>query len=260
MGLFFKSRKRRSSGGGFAGLLIILAVLYYTGMLPKAWGYIKNAGNSCYSVMNSVGIGAQGVCGAINQMMSAIDRNLGSLGDGMKDWMGDAEQQFDEQWANSQTRMDLEQITREVDDAVDSFKRSSLISGQGTLDALMQTGPGGFKVGSGDANQLKGAMDSFAIGQQLIGSQPNVGAQWLQKGASMGAFGLPSQLSLGNAYAQGGDAHAALVYYHQAQQSLSTLRSANSPASQQLLSGMSVSPDQLQAQITAAIKQIQQVR
>jgi hypothetical protein len=259
MGLFFKSR-RRSSGGGLLTLLIIGGALYYTGALPVVWNYIKNAGSACYSLANSVGFGGQSICGAIGNFMGMIDRNVDGLGDGMGSWFADAEQQFDEQWAGSETRMGLEQLTAQVDDVMKSFTRSSLVSPPSTLDSLMRTGPAGMPQASGETGQLQSAMDSFAISQQLMRSQPALSMEWMQKGATMGAFGLPSQLSLGNVYANSGNTAAASVYYNQALQSLNALQGSQSPASQQMLGSMSVPPQQLQQQIIAAIKQMQPVR
>jgi hypothetical protein len=256
MGLFFKSR-RRSSGGGLMGLLVIGGVLYYTGALPVVWDHVKNAGSACYSLANSVGVGGQSVCGAVNNFMGMVDRNVEGLGDGAGSWFADAEQSFDEQWAGSETRMDLENLTAQVDDAMQSFAKSDLVSSSSTLDALMRTGPAGMPEGVGEMGQMKSAMDIFAISQKLMRSQPALSMEWMQKGATMGAFGMPSQLSLGNVYAHSGQPVAAANYYNQALQSLNALQGSNSPAAQQMLGGMSVSPQQLQAQIIATIKQMQ---
>lgn len=256
MGLFFRSR-RRSRGGGLFSLIVIGGILYATGVLPAAWDYIKNAGNACYSLTNSVGIGGQSICGAVTSFMDMVDRNLTGLGGGVGNWFSDIEQKFNEQWANSKTRIELVNLTDQVDTAKESLLRSGLVSSQPTLDSLIQTGPSSLPVGGGEIGLLKGSLDSFAISQQLSSTQPALSLEWLQKGASVGAFGLPSQLSLGNAYANSGQNGAAAAYYHQALQSLNALRSNNSPASQQLLGSLGASPQELQAQIIAAIKQIQ---
>jgi hypothetical protein len=257
MGLFFKSRKR-SSGGGLFGLIIIGGILYYTGALPVVWSHVKNAGNSCYSVMNSAGIGGQSICSGLNNFMGMIDNSIGGMGSSVGGLFSGAGQEFDESWANSSIRRQLEQLTSAVDDA--QLSASGLMSNQAALTALMQSGPGGLKIPSTDIGQLKGAMDSFAIGKQLMGTQPQLGMQWLQHGASAGEYGLMPQISLGNAYMQGGDTRAAMAYFTQAQQSLTQLRGSNSAASQQLLGSLPVSPDALQKQITAAIRQMQHIK
>lgn len=231
------------------GLLIIGGVLYYTGALPVVWDHLKNAGTACYSLMNSVGVGGQSVCGAVNGMMTSIDNSISGMGDGMGDWFSDQ---------SSDARMSMESVTKQFDGILDSFKGGSGFgSTQSSLDALMKMGPNSLSTGGGDLSQLQGAMNSFAIGQKLMGSQPSLGNQWMQKGASMGEFGLVPQLSLGNSFAQSGNNAAALNYYQQALGSLNALQSSNSPASQQLLGSMPVSPDKLQQQITAAIRQMQ---
>ncbi len=259
MGIFFKSRKR-SSGGGLFGLILIGGALYATGVLPTVWDHVKNAGSACYSVTNSVGVSGQSICGAVTNFMGSVDRSLEGFGGGIVNWFSDAEQAFDEQWANSETRMGLVNLTEQVDAAKESLTQSGLVSGQPTLDSLMQTGPSSIPTGGGEMGMLKGALDSFAISQQLMRSQPALSMEWMQKGASMGAFGLPSQLSLGNVYAGSGQNAAAAVYYNQALKSLNALQTSNSPASQQMLDGLGASPEDIKAQIIAAIKQIQQIR
>lgn len=255
MGLFFRSRKR-SGGGGILTLAVILGVLYYTGLLPKAWDHIKESGNYCSSALGSVGYGVQSVCGTLNAGLNAIDEGVEGAGSSIREWVGDVSDQASSDWETSDTRMSIEGLGNQLQHALSSFSSSGLTSSQSSLEALMRVGPGGASFGSGQMDQMRGALDSFAIGQQLKSSQPGLSMEWMQKGASMGEFGLPSQLSLGNIYANSGNNYAAAAYFQQAQGSLSALQASNSPASQQMLQGMSVSPQKLQEQITAAIKQM----
>lgn len=248
MGLLFKSRRRRSAGGGLVGLLVIGGALYYTGMLPAAWDHIKNAGNHCYAALSGIGVGGQSVCGAVNGVVGMIDRSVSGMGNEFSGWMGETEQQFNDS-SNG--------LMQQVNQLMGSFSGSGLTSGERALASIMQRGPAGLQVGAGDMAQLRGAMDSFAISQQLMRSEPSLSMEWMQKGASMGAYGMPSQLSLGNVYAQSGNNAAAAVYYQQALGSLQALQGSQSPAAQQMLGGMNVSPAVLTQQITAAIKQMQ---
>ncbi len=261
----FLTRKRRGSGGGLIGLILILGVLYYTGVLPALWAQVKNGSTQCYSAIAGVGVpGAQSICGGVSRTISTIDAALSRAQVRLDQWLGSQSRKLSDEWERSALRSPLEALGRLTDLGIDStvLQRSGLLSSEAVLTSLFKLGPSGARGAYDGASPLVGAMDRFTLGQRLMDSQPAVGMDWMRQGASFGEYGLLPQLSLGNYYMRGANGvpanpQQALAYYIQAQRSLTQLQGNQNPASQQLLATLPASPEQIQAQITAAIKEIQ---
>ncbi len=264
IGAMFFAKRRRGGGGGLVGLILILGVLYYTGVLPALWSQVKNSSTQCYATIASTGVpGAQAICSGVNSIITTVDVGLNRAQAQLDQWLGSQSRKLSDEWSRSALRSPIEALGKLTDLGLDSaaLQGSGLLSGEATLEALLNLGPSGATASYGGTSPLVGAMDRFTIGQRLMASQPALGTQWMKQGASFGEYGLLPQLSLGNYYMTGAngvpaDPQQALAYYTQAQRSLTQLQGNQNPASQQLLATLPASPEQIQAQITAAIKQI----
>lgn len=261
----FLAKKRRGGGGGLVGLILILGVLYYTGVLPALWAQVKNGSTQCYSVVANSGVlGAQSICGGLSRAINTMDAGLLRAQSQLDQWLGSQSRKFSNEWSRSALRSPVEALGKLTDLGVNSaaLQGSGLLSSEAILATLLNLGPSGAKSAYGGTSPLVGAMDRFTLGQRLMGSQPAVGVEWMKQGASYGEYGLLPQLSLGNYYMRGANGvpanpQQALAYYMQAQRSLTQLQGNQNPASQQLLATLPASPEEIQAQITSAIQQIQ---
>lgn len=259
----FFSRKRRA-GSGLFGFVVIVAVLYATGILPDLWARTKTATAQCEGTLAGSGVPANGaLCGGVRSVVTAIDQVASRASSQVREWVNAQRLRLNWEWAANPLRSPVEELGRMLDGVTSGsgWQHSSLASTEETLQVLLKLGPQRASTYYNQQAPWQGAMDRFALGQQLMDSEPSQGVAWMRQGAAFGEYGLLPQLSLGNIYTNGrggvpADPQQAVAYYIQAQQSLMQLQASPNPAAQQLLGSLGASPDQIAAQITAAINQI----
>ncbi len=260
----FFARKRRA-GSGLFGFVIIVAVLYATGILPDLWARAKTATAQCEGALASSGIPASGaLCGGVRSVVTAIDQVASRASSEVREWVNAQRMRLNWEWAANPLRSPVEELGRVLDGVTSGtgWQNSGLASTEETLQALLQLGPQRASTYYNQQAPWQGAMDRFALGQRLMDSEPSQGVAWMRQGAAFGEYGLLPQLSLGNAYMRGtggvrADPRQALAYYTQAERSLTRLESSQNPAAQELLGALGAPPDQIRAEIIAAIKMIQ---
>lgn len=245
--MFF--RKRRRSGMGLGGLLVIGAILYFTPAGPWLWERIEGLPESCYALFMEMGMGGEGVCRALGSGIEA----MGDLGDRLH---GQSVQVV----RSNQTMMQLDALSNQLLGNLDRWGSSG-----SSLDAMLRDGP---RIVTGNATQrLQGAIDQYVIGNHMLNhSQPGKALPWFEQSARQGdGFGVLSQLKLGDMY-RGGQGVApnpqlASQYYSQAQRSLSMLQRSDSPQSQQLLQSLpGGSTGALQAQLQQIVQAMKNPR
>ena len=238
---------------GFLVIIIIIAAIYYSGAGSWALNSMKGLDSACYSGLNRLGAqAANPVCALLSKGLSAVDDFAGTVSARI------------ERWQNGLFGVDgIDKISN----IASSFgnRVSSLSSSGDDLARIISNGPSGF--GSAGQFSFQQAIDNFAIGQgYLNGGAFSQALPWLQQGAQQPqGFGLMSQLTLGNLYANGGqgvapNAQRAEFYLNQARQSIATLSANNSPQSQQLLSTLPKSPQKIQADLERAILEVRATR
>lgn len=240
--------------GGLIGLLVFVAVLYFSGAGKWMSAQLSQMDTACYTAMSSAQWAspyAQTVCGGVAKGMSAIDHAATWVGD----YIGD--------WRETLGGSSLHKISTYT--SAFGERLSSLSSSQAELDRLITSGPKFYGQSIPTAEQFQTAMDSFAIGQLYMRDSATISQAlpWLQNGAAQPqGFGVASQLTLGSLYAQGGqgvpqDPQMAVAYLEQAKQSIGMLSSSNTPQSQQLLHTLPAPPEVMTKQLEQAIRSIQ---
>jgi TPR repeat protein len=249
--MFFRRRRR---GIGLTGILVILALLYFTGAGKWLWSGALQAEGKCYNLMGQMGTTAgTPLCGGIGSLVRTLDSATSDIG-------GKAQMAVD-YVKGLFADHNLDSVVGRI-----SVPRSlqNLGSPRADLGRMMGYGPGNMTTGSSAADKLRNAIDSFQIGSELMqGSENSVrnAVPWLQRGAETPGYGLLSQLSLGDIYRQGrGDVAAnpqeAVTYYSSAYRSIDLLQANNSPAAQQLLATLPGSPEAVKQQLVQAINQM----
>ncbi len=249
-------------GIGLGGIVVIGGLLYFTGAGTWMWDRIKSFDENCYMAVAETGAGSGGgFCSAFGTVVDATGKawtyvsenmsGVGAVASRFGDWVGGL-------WGGE----NFASLTMRLRDSMTNGTSalSSWVSPSEKLQSMMQRGPQSISIGAGGAGErVRAAMDSFVIGQHYL-SGNNIGAAlpWLQQGAKQPGYGIMSQLALGDMYQQGAggmqsDPVRARYYYMQAQQSLGTLSSSNTPQAQQMLSSLPASPQQISQQLTAAI-------
>ena len=237
------------------GLIIVIAGLYYSGAGTWAWNHIKGLDEGCYTALSS---GVMGRMGVAEPVCGTVAKGIAGL-----------EQVVDGVSATIHTKL-AGLFGSDNLDTLDSYsaslkeKFSSLASSRSSLMDMVREGPSGLKGGGSLSQQLQQAVDSFTIGNGYLNQQGGAAqaVPWLQQGAMQGqGFGLMSQLTLGNMYAQGGagiaqNPAAAQAYLQQAQASLGMLTNSNSPQAQQVLQSLPASPEVMKQQLEQAIRQL----
>lgn len=238
---------------GLGGLLVVGALVYFTGAGGWVMERAQKLDANCYGVLADLGESvANPVCNGLAGGMQAIQNISASVSHTVSEWR--------DRLLNTGDLNRLNEYVSGFEQRVASFSSS-----KEQLTQLIQQGPSALN-GQSLTQQFQQAVDSFAIGQLYLKDGNNSAAMpWLQQGASQqGGFGLMSQLTLGNMYAQGGqgvarDPQAATQYLIQAQQSLGQLSAGNTQQSQLLLQSLPVPPQQLRQQIEQAIQQLRVV-
>lgn len=235
--------------GGILIFLILIAGIYYSGAGNWALNRMRGLDEACYNSL--VRIGAQfasPACGALAKGITVIDTFTSNASSRLEHWK-------DSIFASD----DLSKI-RGLSNAFSS-KITDLSSSGDELKRMLSAGPG---YGAGQSPFQRG-IDFYSLGQGLLkqgGAGGGQGLQWLQFGAQQPqGYGLMSQLSLGNLYANGGqgvaaDPQRAQYYLQQARQSLQELSVSQSPQAKQLLGTLPAAPENVKAQIDRAILQL----
>ncbi|MFM9889751.1 MAG: hypothetical protein ACKVOE_03770 [Rickettsiales bacterium] len=240
-------RASKSGGAGIMTLLLIVAALYFTGAGSWMWKRMHGLRDGCYGALASAGSSVAGpVCKGLSRAIDAGDH----LGDSLQLAIGDMRQRF----GLGGTGGSMQALGNSLQQRL-----SGLGSSSDELARLIGEGPRALLRGNA-AQQLRNGVDSFTIGSQFLRQGSTAQAlPWLQQGASLpSGYGLMSQLSLGDLYTRGGngiapDAAKASIYYQQAQQSLSSLSSSNSPQAQQILQSLPGSPTAISAQLNQVL-------
>jgi TPR repeat protein len=237
---------------GLSGLLIIIAILYFTGAGAWLWDRVKELEGQCYGLTAQVNMpSARVVCNGIGSAVRTADDGLDGLGDKVVAGVKEA-------WFRITGGKDL---TSAIGDVRISGALEKLGGKAQDLRDLQLIGPQGFSGTAPASERLANALQHFRIGQQYLandGSSADRAMPWLQQGANNPGYGVLSQLSLGDIYSKGygtvgANPAAAKVYYQQASQSISILQSANTPEAQQLLKSLPSSPQNVQLQLQQII-------
>ncbi|MDX2095185.1 MAG: hypothetical protein SFW64_04520 [Alphaproteobacteria bacterium] len=232
--------------GSLGGLVLIGGLVYFTGAGNWALNNLKGLDANCYSGLSRLGTSvANPVCSGLAKGMEAIDKAATA-----------ASVQIDG-WKRDLLGMDgfskLDAMAASLGKSV-----SGLTSPGDTLTQMMRNGPGAVRGGQQPFQQ---AIDTFAIGQGLLG-QGGATAQavpWFQQGAQQPqGYGVMSQIALGNLYAKGGqgvpaDPQRAYYYLDRARQSIAALSASNNPQAQQMLRSLPASPQKIQADLERVI-------
>jgi hypothetical protein len=249
----------RPAGFSLIGLIIIIAILYFTGAGSWMWERVKTLDDSCYAALSEMGTNSGGqVCEGITAVVSAIDDGVSGMLDKIRMRFGsETQQRFSA----------LEDYTRDLFARVSNGNGSlaGLTSSGERLSAMMQSRPQLVSAASSAKERLRTALDQFVIGQRYLqGNSPAVAKEWFEQSAAQpGGYGVLSQLTLGDMYRSGSygfaqNPQAASGYYQQAGQSLQLLQQSNSPQARQLLKSLPDSPDQLGAKIQQMVQQLKQ--
>lgn len=246
--MFFTPRR---SGIGLTGILIIGAVLYYTGAFGWLWGRVKELGGACYSLMDRTGttLGTP-LCDGITRIITQLDENatglLGNLGEritGGSDIGQYAQGLFERITPGNSTL-------------------AGLVSPGDKLQEMMDGSPELSSMTSGAHDRLQAALDQFVIGQHYLqDASPSKAVPWFKESAEQpGGYGVLSQLTLGDMYKNGNgvaqDSGAASSYYQQAIASISSLQASNSPQAGQLLGSLPAQPEQMKAALQEQMRQL----
>lgn len=237
---------------GLVGLLILIAVLYYSGAGSWVLTRVKHLDEACYGAVASHSWAsslANPVCGSIAKGFAAVETAAANVQD-----------RFD-QWRQGVVGNSMGKLDSYTNALRDRF--GSLASSQQELAQMIKSGP---RLGTNlpAAAQFQQAIDSFAIGQLYMKDSATMtqALPWLQYGAAQPqGFGVASQLTLGNLYAQGGpgvpaNPQLAQSYLEQAKNSIGILSSSNTQQSQQLLQTLPASPDVLAKQLERTIRDL----
>ena len=232
---------------GISGLIIIIVVLYFSGAGSWLWNNVKGLDSGCYTALERLGgTMASPICGALAHGIAVLDSTITSIGDKLDSWkqstFGDTP--------------GLSTMTSSIGERL-----SQLASSNEMLTQMMRAGPG--SSGNSARQSIQQAIDSFTIGQGYLNQGGSSEAlAWFQQGAQQPqGYGVMSQLQLGNLYMTGQGVpqnnQMASSYLEQANHSISTLMSSNTPQSRQLLSALPAAPEQVKAQLETAIHQLQ---
>lgn len=234
--------------GGIGVLLVIIAALYFSGAGNWALTNMRGLDAACYNGLTRLGAQfANPACAALAKGISAIDSAASNASARLEHWKESI-------FASD----DLSKI-RALSTSFGNHA-SRLASSGDELSRMLSAGPG---YGAGQSPFQRG-IDFYSLGQGLLkqSGSGGQGLQWLQLGAQQPqGYGLMSQLSLGNLYANGGpgvavDPQRAEYYLQQARQSLQALSSSQAPQAQQLLGSLPGNPENVKAQIDRAIVQL----
>lgn len=253
MGLF---RKRRRRGVGLTGILVILAVLYFTGAGSWLWARMQAFEGQCFSMLAQAGAEAGGsVCGAFGGTVRWFDNALSDVGG---------------TWRSLLDSVHTPILGSGLESAVGELRLTAALNRLGSSDDMissyMRRGPAALGTQEALSDKMRLAIDSFSIGRNYIGGDGSSAYQaipWLQQGARVQGYGVLSQLSLGDLYRGGTNTsvmpnpQASISYYTQAFESISLLQRSGSPEARTMLDALPGKPDQVQAQLQEVIRSLQ---
>ncbi len=245
--------KRRRRGLGLGGLLVILAVLYFTGAAGWMWERVKQLDEQCYRMMTDMGMHAGlPACQGIGKGVSSIDGFI---------------QSFDNPrtgiWERITAPFSGSAFESMVGDLRITSSLAKLGSSKDELAQRMRIGPESMPMGTTLRQQVRDAVDNFSIAQRYIndGGGSDRAIPWLQQGARVQGYGVMSQLSLGDLYARGTDGvaanpNAAMQYYAQAYKSIDVLQRSGTPESQSMLKALPADPQDVKNQLLRAVQEL----
>ena len=246
-------RAAAPGGVGLGGLLVVLALLYFTGAGGWMLDRMQNLQSPCYSALSVAGPSiANPICNGVGSGVAAITRVSTSVGDALRG----VRSKFDSIFSSAPKFSGLSDLSNALGQ---SF--AGLSSSAESLQRMVSSGPQQISASANNVGQqFQQAIDSFTIGQSYAqGGNMAQALPWLQHGASQPqGFGLMSQLSLGDLYRTGGGGVAAnpaqaQAYYQLASRSLAQLSQGNSPQAQQILRTLPASPQAMQQEIAKAM-------
>lgn len=237
----------KTGGAGILTLMIIVAVLYFSGAGSWIWQRMHGLRDGCYGALASAGSAiANPVCKGVAQAIDAGDR----LGDTMEYAIADMRQRFGLSGGGGAMQALGDSLQQRL---------AGLGSSSDELARMMGEGPRALLHGN-TVQQFRNGVDSFTIGSHFLQQGSTAQAlPWLQQGAALpSGYGLMSQLSLGDLYARGTNGVApdplkARLYYQQAQQSLTSLNGSNTPQAKQILNSLPRSPATISEQLNQAV-------
>lgn len=231
-------------GIGLGGILIIVALLYFTGAGAWLWQGVNKLDDGCYEVLADIGTSTgSAVC-------RGITRGLESVGT----VVDDVSARLDRVFGRAQ-----EQVEQFSVSGLGSF--GDLASPSEALSRMMARGPD-MAIGGDLRGQFQQAVDSYAIGWNYLqrGDGAGQALPWLKQGAAQpNGYGMMSQLALADMYRAGRGAVAAdpalaRAHYMQAKASLDLLMASEAPEAQQMLRSLPTSPQDMSRQLDAAIR------
>lgn len=220
-----KKDLNHTAQAGFINLTllgIIVAVLLFTGLGQYIWHNTLQLGSTCHSISRD--ISAQQYMG---DMCDSLGLALASFRNRMEQWVGMNTDGLDlEMYAGQMAR----QFSSATLGGFNAPSLNGLTSGNGLLPQSLQMGSYG--------NRLLSAGD-------ISGGLP-----YLQRSASMGEYGLLSQLSLGSAYLNGTgglpqNPDASYQYNSMALTSINRLEAAGTPEADRLLQALPKPPGEM---------------
>lgn len=238
--------------GGFL-VLIVIAVIYFSGAGSWMLARLKGLDSNCYSGLAQLGAQvANPVCAIIAKTSAGIEEFADSIGQRLEHWQSSV---FGSGGVDR-----LRSLASGLGDGV-----ASLASSGDALSELISSGPA--SLANTGQQSFQQAIDSFTIGQSFLkGGGTEQALPWLQQGAQQPqGFGVMSQLTLGSLYANGGQGIAvnpqrAEFYLNQARQSITLLSGSNSPQARQILSSLPGSPQKIQTDLQRAIVEIRALK
>lgn len=239
------------------GILIIAALLYFTGAGAWLWARIQQLPEGCYALLSEIGTSAgQPVCDGLAQGLSSVGDGTSGVMDRIKNTMGSGTDNAVanmEEYANG--------LFARVGGSESSL--SGLTSSGSRLREMMDQQPIVLPSIADSGQRLRMALDQFVIGQHYLqGPQPAKALPWLQRSAQQpGGYGVLSQLTLGDMYRNGGygvgaNTNVSRQYYEGAYRSISELQTNGGGEAQQLLNSLPTAPEQLKAQLQQQLQRM----
>lgn len=235
-------------GIGLGGIVVVGALLYYTGAGSWLWKGVSGLDNGCYTMLSDIGttIGTP-ICAGIGRGIDALE----NLGDSIEERIDRARGKV------ASNVPDVNGLGQAIHARIAEFTSSSE-----TLSHMTENGPS-MQIGSNLRERFQKGIDSFAIGQDYLDKGSTSDAlPWLKQGAAQPeGYGMLSQLSLGNLYSTGsGDVPAdpsqAKQRYQQAKDSLDQLMASDAPQAKQMLQSLPESPEVMRQKLDEALENL----
>ena len=240
---------------GLGGMLVIIGLVYFSGAGTWLWERTKELEGQCFTMLAQMGTTTgSGACSGVGAVVNGVDGLFNDTGGSL---------------ANLWESIKAPFIGTGIESAVGELQLTSALERLGStkeqLAQRMRIGPDSLSSAGSVSEQIRSAVDSFSIGKNYLGGDGESAYRalpWLQKGAQVPGYGVLSQLSLGDIYRNGATSvsqnpSAAISYYSQAHQSIGLLQQSNTPEAQGMLKALPGSPQQVQQQLLAAIRDLQ---